>query len=585
MAVPLPPRSSTCSAHPPGPLAAGGPGPRPGSQVRRRAGAWLAARRRRLPNLLLEPADLHGALAVSGVLSVLGLLATAAAFVLTARVIAAGLLQGHSPGVGTLLTVAALLLARAGAGAVREHLGTRLAARLVGTWRTRLSEAALRLGPVALADTRGADLATLDLDLVARLTPYYARYLPGAVHAALAFAVVLGVTVWLDPATAGVLLVTGPLTVVFLALVGLATGAATERQWLAHTRLSARLLTLVRHLPTLHAFGAVAPYRDVLARSARQHREATLGVLRVAFLSGFVMDFAATLATALVAVWIGVRLFGGSAELAPTLTALMLVPEFFGPLRQLGTDRHAALDAEPVAARLQDLLTRPVAPSGEGTVPAGVPHLSLSLARADLPTPTAPVSVELPPGTLAALRGPSGSGKTTLLHALRKHVPHLGSIRVDGTPLDDLGATWQARVAFVPQHPRLIAGSARDNLRLAAPDAGDADLERACEAVGLGDVLRALPSGFDTPLGEGGALLSGGETARLALARALLSGADVILLDEVSAHLDPESEAELHAVIERAFAGRTVLLATHRAVPPGWREISLGAPASPAVAA
>lgn len=523
---------------------------------------------------------------MSGVLSVLGLLATAAAFVLTARVIAAGLLQGQSPGPSTVVTVAALLLARAGAGAARERLGTRLAARLIGTWRTRLSEASLRLGPVALADTRGADLATLDAELGARLTPYYARYLPGAVHAALAFAVVLGVTAWLDPATAGVLLVTGPLTVVFLALVGLATGAATERQWLAHTRLSARLLTLVRHLPTLHAFGAVAPYRDVLARSARQHREATLGVLRVAFLSGFVMDFAATLATALVAVWIGVRLFGGSAELAPTLAALMLVPEFFGPLRQLGTDRHAALDAGPVAARLQELLTRPLAPSGEGRVPVGVPHLSLNGAHADLPTPTAPVSAELPPGTLAALRGPSGSGKTTLLHALRKHVPHLGSIRVDGTPLDDLRAPdWQARVAFVPQHPRLIAGSARDNLRLAAPDAPDAELERVSEAVGLSDVLHALPAGFDTPLGEGGALLSGGETARLALARALLSGADVILLDEVSAHLDPQSEAELYAVIGRAFAGRTVLLATHRAVPPGWREILLGAPMSPAVAA
>ncbi|WP_216326198.1 ABC transporter ATP-binding protein/permease [Deinococcus aestuarii] len=546
----------------------------------------MTTKPRRTRSLLLGPASLRRELAVSGVLSVLGLLATAAAFVLTARVIAAGLLQGQSPGPSTVVTVAALLLARAGAGAARERLGTRLAARLIGTWRTRLSEASLRLGPVALADTRGADLATLDAELGARLTPYYARYLPGAVHAALAFAVVLGVTAWLDPATAGVLLVTGPLTVVFLALVGLATGAATERQWLAHTRLSARLLTLVRHLPTLHAFGAVAPYRDVLARSARQHREATLGVLRVAFLSGFVMDFAATLATALVAVWIGVRLFGGSAELAPTLAALMLVPEFFGPLRQLGTDRHAALDAGPVAARLQELLTRPLAPSGEGRVPVGVPHLSLNGAHADLPTPTAPVSAELPPGTLAALRGPSGSGKTTLLHALRKHVPHLGSIRVDGTPLDDLRAPdWQARVAFVPQHPRLIAGSARDNLRLAAPDAPDAELERVSEAVGLSDVLHALPAGFDTPLGEGGALLSGGETARLALARALLSGADVILLDEVSAHLDPQSEAELYAVIGRAFAGRTVLLATHRAVPPGWREILLGAPMSPAVAA
>ncbi|TDE85242.1 ABC transporter ATP-binding protein/permease [Deinococcus sp. S9] len=509
--------------------------------------------------------------------------ATAVAFVLAARLMAAALLERHLPSPGEVGWVAALLLGRALLRAGRERLSTRFAARAVHGWRTRLADLALTLGPVALSGTRGAELATLDAELGPRLTPYYARYLPGTLHAGAAFAVLLPVAWWLDPLTGGLLLVTVPLTVVFLVLVGLATHAATERQWQAQTRLAARLLTVLRHLPTLHAFGGVAPYREVLRASGEEHRASTLRVLRVAFLNGFVLDFAATLATALVAVWIGVRLFGGAAQLAPTLAALMLVPELFGPVRQLGQDRHAALDAEPLAVRLRALLTRPPVPSGTARVGAGVPRLTLRGARADLATPTTPVTVTLPPGTHAALRGPSGSGKTTLLHALLGHVPYAGAIEVDGLPLGALDLeAWRARVAYLPQHPRLLAASVRDNLRVARPDAADAELEAAARATGLHELIESLPEGWETPLGEGGVLLSGGETARLALARALLTGADVLLLDELTAHLDPESEAELHAVIRQALRGKTVLHATHRPAPPGWLEVPLGIPAGAA---
>ncbi|GGO25522.1 thiol reductant ABC exporter subunit CydD [Deinococcus humi] len=518
--------------------------------------------------------------------SLLGLGATVAAFLLIARVVAEALLEGTLHGAGTLVCIGALLVLRALGRAGREWAGQQLAAHSVRYWRERLTRQALALGPVAVAQRRGADLAALDAELAPRLTPYYARYLPGAVHAALAFVLVLAATFWLDPATAGLLLLTGPLTVLFLALVGLATRAATQSQWTAHTRLSARLLTLTRNLPTLHAFGAVATYRGVLGQSAAQHRETTLKVLKVAFLSGFVMDFAATLSTALIAVWIGVRLFGGEATLAPTLAALMLVPEFFGPLRQLGADRHAALDAEPLAEQLAETLAVQVAPSGVVEAGPRVPHLLFAEARADVGTETVPLSLELPPGSLAALRGPSGSGKTTLLHAVRKHMPHAGNIRVDGLELDQLDAAgWQARVAFVPQHPRLIAASVTENLRLWRPEATTAELRAAAAAVGLIPVLDALPQGWQTPLGEGGVQLSGGETARLALARALLSGAGLVLLDEVTAHLDSESESGVMRAVEQAFRGRTVILATHRAAPQGWLDVCLTPAQEPEVAA
>lgn len=546
------------------------PAPLPPTPTRpeRRALGWLA-----------RPAPVRRALALGALLSAAAIACTGAAWIVAARLIAAGLLERALPAPADLLLVGALLLGRMALNAGREYLGARLAARMVRQWRSDLAAHALALGPAAGTDEDGTGTAgLLDLDReLTRLTPYYARYLPGAAHSALAFAGVAGLTLWLDPLSGGLLLVAGPLAVLLLALVGLATGAATERQWLAQTRLSARLLTLVRELPTLHAFGGTATYRDVLARSAEQQRGATLRVLRVAFLSGFVMDFAATLSTAVIAVWIGVRLFGGAAELAPTLAALMLVPEFFGPLRALGTDRHAALDAEPLAARLRALLSREAAPQGAATVAPGVPTLTLAGARADLGARMpGTLSAVLTPGTHAALRGPSGSGKTTLLQALRKHRPHGGGVAVNGAPLDTLeAAAWQSRVALVPQHPRLLAASLRDNLRLSRPGATDPEVWAALEATGLAGLARGLPGGLDTPLGEGGTWLSGGETARLALARALLSGADVILLDEVTAHLDPASEQAVYAAVSRSLAGRTVLLATHRDPPAGWPVLHL----------
>lgn len=528
---------------------------------------------------LSRPAPVRRALAVSGLLSLVTLACTGAAWVVAARLIAAALLERTLPTVPELLLVGALLLTRLGLNAGREVLAARLAARMVRFWRGELTAQALALGPAAgEGETGTAGVLDLDREL-SRLTPYYARYLPGALHSALAFAVVAGLTLWLDPFSGGLLLVAGPLAMLLLALVGLATGAASERQWLAQTRLSARLLTLVRELPTLQAFGGTAAYRDVLARSAGQQRAATMRVLRVAFLSGFVMDLAATLSTAVIAVWIGVRLFGGAAGLAPTLAALMLVPEFFGPLRALGADRHAALDAEPLAARLRTLLAREAAPQGAGVVAPGVPSLTLVGARAELEgRVTGTLSAALPGGTHAALRGPSGGGKTTLLGALRKHRPHAGEIRVNGAALDTLDASlWQSRVALVPQHPRLLAASVRDNLRLSRPGSSDPEVWGALEATGLAGLVRGLPQGLDTPLGEGGTWLSGGETARLALARALLSGADVVLLDEVTAHLDAASEQGVYAAVARAFAGRTVLLATHREAPAGWPVLHLSA--------
>lgn len=515
--------------------------------------------------------DVRQALTLSALLSLISTLLTATFAITAAQAIATALLDHRLPATAVTLTIAVSLLGRAVTAPLRERILTRMAARRLHDLRADLTHAALTLGPVQLSAQRSSHLNLLDTDLDTRLAPYFARFLPARWHAAITTPTLLIVTALLDPATALLLAITGPLTILFLWLVGLAAHAATDRQWQAHTRLNARLLTVTAHLPLLHLHGQVSTYRRVLKASAEQHRTLTLNVLKIAFLSGLVLEFAVTLATALVAVWIGVRLFGGAASLAPTLAALMLVAEYFGPLRQLGADRHAAMDAEPLATHLAALRRMTPVLTGQRPTEPGPPTLTFRDARAHFPgsggAGCSPLTATVPAGTHVTLRGPSGSGKTSLLHALRRHVPFQGDILVNGTPLQHLDAdAWRAHVAFIPQHPHLLAASLRVNLSVTRPDASDTNLIDVATQVGLLDLIRHLPQGLDTPLGEGGLHLSGGELARLSLARALLTTPALVLLDEPTAHLDPETEAAIVQVIQAAFRSSTVVLVTHHAI-------------------
>ena len=348
--------------------------------------------------------------------------------------------------------------------------------------------------------------------------------------------------------------------VLFLVLVGWAAQDASQQAWTATTRLGARLSGSLRSLPTLRAFGQDAAQARALASEAETHRAATLKVLRAAFLSGFVLDFAATMSVALIAVTVGVRLFEQRLAFAPALAVLLIVPEMFGPLRQLGTDRHASLDAQAPARALYALLDTPQVPSGTRQV-EGVPSLSLrevglTLAGRDV---LRDVTLTLPAGGRLALVGESGGGKTSLLRGLRKDVPLSGNVRIDGVLLNELETrAWQGSIAVVTQRPRFLPATLRANL-----NGPDAEVKRVLRAVGL-------TADQNTLLNEDGHPLSGGERARLALARAALSDAALILLDEPTAHLDPLAEAEVLALLDTLFAGRTLMLVTHRHVPAGF---------------
>lgn len=390
----------------------------------------------------------------------------------------------------------------------------------------------------------------------------------------------LTVVVWLfvtDWSSALIVVVTLPLIPVFGALVGMHTARRTARQWRLLARLGGHFLDVVAGLPTLRAFGREDYQARRVGEMADAHRRATMRTLRVAFLSSFVLETVATLSVALVAVPVGLRLLGGSLDLRTALVVLFLTPEAYLPLRAMGAAFHESSEGVTVAEQVFTILDEGEGEGGAGgagerpaspdvrTVPVSLHDVCVTYPGRAVPALDG-VSLQVQPGEHIALVGPSGAGKSTLLALLLGFVePSAGRITVGGTDLAGLDADdWRARLAWVPQRPHLFAASVADNIRLGRPDASDAEVRQAARDAYADHFVEALPHGYDTLLGEHGAGLSAGQRQRLALARAFLKDAPVLLLDEPTAHLDPESEAAVTRATVRLMRGRTAIVVAHR---------------------
>ncbi|SFM81265.1 ATP-binding cassette, subfamily C, CydD [Pseudonocardia ammonioxydans] len=491
---------------------------------------------------------------------------------------------------GLVAAVAVVALARALLSYGAEAAALRSAARAKSQLRMRLVRALATAAPDPARSTGEiVTLATRGLDA---LDDYFARYLPQLVLAVLVPGAVLVVVADADWISAIVIGVTLPLIPVFMVLVGMHTRARTERQWRLLSRLGGHFLDVVQGLPTLALFRRARVVAGKVRETTDEHRRATMGTLRVAFLSAFVLEVLATLAVALVAVEVGLRLLYGNLDYATALFVLILAPEAYLPLREVGARFHASMEGVAAARQVFDELDRADRTGGAGatggTAPPPAPApAGRALLVDDLRVryPGAPdealtgLSLHVRPGESVLLRGPSGSGKSTLLGVLLGFVaPTGGTVRV---PTGDSGTgtaappglaeldpdAWRRGIAWVPQRPHLFAGSLADNVRLGEPEASDAALHAAARRAGLDTVVERLPQGWDTPLGEGGARLSSGERQRVALARAFLRDAPLVLLDEPTAHLDPDSAAAVRAAAAELLRGRTALVVAHDA---GW---------------
>ncbi|WP_406112973.1 thiol reductant ABC exporter subunit CydD [Kitasatospora purpeofusca] len=511
--------------------------------------------------------------------------ANAALVVAQAGLIAELVVRGFQQraGLGELATPLALLaLTAVGRGLVgwlTELVAHRSVARVKSTLRRRLLDHATALGPAYLAGRRTGELTTLATRGVDALDDYFARYLPQLALAVVVPATVLLRIVGADVTSAAIIAGTLPLIPLFMVLIGMATQARMDRQWEGLSRLSHHFLDVVAGLPTLKVFNRARAQAATIARITADYRRATLRTLRIAFVSSFALELLSTLSVALVAVTVGFRLVDGTLDLETGLLILVLAPEVYFPIRQVGALYHSSVEGLTAADRIFEVLETPLPP--RGTVPApdlagaAVTVEDLVVAFPGRSTPALDgASLVLHPGGTVALTGPSGAGKSTLIGVLLGlTAPTTGTVRItaaDGRTYDlaELEPdSWRRQIAWVPQHPHLFAGTVADNLTLHRPGATEEQQRAALRSAHALDFVDRLPQGLGTRLAEDGAGLSAGQRQRLALARVLLADdRPLVLLDEPTANLDGASEAAVVDAVRvlAADPARTVLVVAHR---------------------
>jgi thiol reductant ABC exporter CydD subunit len=465
-----------------------------------------------------------------------------------------------------------VVLARATVAWLAELAASRSSARAKSQLRAALLKRTAALGLEHSREQRTGELAVLATRGIDALDGYFSLYLPQLLLAVIVPVVVVVVVLWNDWISAAIIAFTIPLIPLFMALVGAATRERMDDQFRTLERLAGHFLDVVAGLPTLKVFGRAKAQAQAIREISERYRRAAIGTLRITFLSSLILELVAMISVALVAVEIGLRLMNGHLDMRTALFALILAPEAYLPLRQLGANYHASAEGMAAAEQVFAVLEAPEPARGTRTDfpnPA-LAGLTVEGLRVSYPGRSEPaldaVSLTVKEGEVLALVGPSGCGKSTLLSVLLGFVtPERGAVRVGDVDLAELDLdAWRARLAWVPQRPHLFKASFAQPVRLGRPGASTEEVWNAISAAGLTDAARALPEGLDTVLGDRGAGLSAGERQRVALARAFLRDAPLLLLDEPTANLDGETEREVVQAIRRLAHGRTVLLVAHR---------------------
>jgi len=432
------------------------------------------------------------------------------------------------------------------------------------------------LGPAYLMGERSGELSSTLTEGVESLDAYFSQYLPQLVLSALVPTTILFFVFPMDTLSGVVLLVTAPLIPYFMFLIGGSAKKITDRQYSTLSRLAGQFLDSLQGMRTLKLFNQAKAEVEKIQETSDEYRKTTLKVLQVTFLSALALELLATLSTAVVAVQIGLRLLYFRVSLEQALFTLIIAPEFYIPLRMLGLRFHAGMEGQSAAERVFQILdTQPLRkiPQSPQTPSSAVfPFQSLELRGVSFQYPgdrgraLKDIDLRVHRGEQVALVGASGAGKSTLASLILGFFPPgEGQILVNGMDFSGMDLSrWQEGIAWVPQEPALFQDTIAANIRLARPDADDGAVAAAASAAHLADFIASLPDGYQTRIGEGGARLSGGQAQRLALARAFLKDAPILLLDEPTSQLDPLTESQLADATRKLMKGKTVLTIAHR---------------------
>ncbi|KRU17590.1 MULTISPECIES: thiol reductant ABC exporter subunit CydD [Bacillus] len=525
---------------------------------------------------LLQLKGMRGLLALLGIVSLI----QGASIIFQAQWLAHAittLFDGKSLSQATpyVLLFLAAFLVRHGLTLIREKVMFTYSSRIGADVRKQLLDQLFRLGPAFTKKKGTGKLVTLAMEGIAQYRQYLQLFLPKMVNMAVIPAMVL-IYVWtLDETSAVILIVTLPILIVFMILLGLVAQRKAAKQWRSYEKLSNHFTDSLRGLETLRYLGISKKHSRNIGEVSKRYRKATMSTLKVAFLSSFALDFFSMLSIATVAVFLGLRLIEGELLLLPALTALMLAPEYFLPVREVGNDYHATLNGKEANEAMQVILEEKGFRMQETqSVQLNEWNEQSALTLQDVSVQHdehAPYSIQDVDLTVKGKKkigiiGASGSGKSTLTDVLGGFVePTSGQITLNGQPLVHLQMKeWQKEVVYMPQHPYLFHMTLRENIRFYEPHATDEEVERAASEAGLSQLVAQLPNGLDEVIGEQGRGLSGGQAQRIALARTVLGKRSIMLLDEPTAHLDIETEYELKKTMLPLFEDKLVFLATHR---------------------
>ncbi len=469
-----------------------------------------------------------------------------------------------------LIALALVVVGRAVLAWAAERAAHRAAASAKSELRLAATEHIAALGPAGLDGRETGELGVLLTTGIDALDGYFSRYLPQLFLAVIVPVTIIAVVAGADWISAALIAVTVPLIPVFMGLVGLTTRDRTAARMQSLQRLAGHFLDVVAGLPTLKVFGRAKAQARAIAEVTDRYRTTTLATLRLTFLSSLILELLATVSVALVAVAVGLRLLDAHMNFHAALFVLVLAPEAYLPLRALGANFHASADGMKAAEQVFELLETPVSEGVGGSVRPQDTGIRITGLEVNYPGRRIPAlhraALVVEPGEIVALAGPSGCGKSTLLDVvLGLRRPGSGQVQLGGVDMRDLDIdAWRAGIGWVPQRPHLFARSVAENVRVGRPGASDAQVAAALEAAGLASVVRRLPDGADTRLGDGGTGLSLGERQRLALARAFVRDAALLVLDEPTASLDAETEADVLDAVRRLTEGRTALIVAHR---------------------